>query len=81
MATQPDKKAIQALYETLKVVRPGSEDDFELRSSDDEAVWGVRLFDENPNRPTFVVYAGAEAKELACDLADYESEEEDEDDD
>jgi len=43
MASVPDKKAIQALYETLKVIRAGSEDDFELRASDDEAVWGVRL--------------------------------------
>jgi hypothetical protein len=82
----PDKKSIQALYETLKTIRPGSEDDFELRSSEDEAVWGVRMFDENPARPTIVIYAGPDAKELACDLADYdleddEDEEDEEDDD
>gem|GEM_PF-2004140 len=79
MAT--DKKAIQSLFETLAVVRAGTEDDFELRSSADESVWGVRLFDENPNRPTYVLYAGPEAKELACDSADYDLEDEDEADD
>jgi hypothetical protein len=81
MAT-PDKKSIQTLYESLTVIRAGTEDDFELRASSDEAVWGVRLFDENPNRPTFVVYAGPDAKDLACDAADYELEDdEDEEDD
>jgi len=82
MPTTLDKKAIQAQYETLKVIRPGSDDDFELRASEDEAVWGVRLIDENPNKPTYVLYAGPDAKELACDLADYDlDDEEDEEED
>jgi hypothetical protein len=76
-----DKKAVQALYEALSVVRKGSEDDFELRSSADESVWGVRVFEENPNRPTLVLYAGPEARELACDLADYDVDDEDDDGD
>jgi hypothetical protein len=69
---------LQSIYETLKVVRKGTEDDFELRSSADESVWGVRVFDENPAKPTLVIYAGPEAKDLACDLADYEFDDEDE---
>lgn len=76
-----DKKAVQALYDSLTVIRPGSEDDFELRASPDETVWGVRVFDENPNRPTVVVYAGPDAKELACDLADYDLDEDEDDED
>jgi hypothetical protein len=74
-------KDIQAVYESLKVVRKGTEDDFELRSSADEAIWGVRLFDDNPNKPTYVLYAGPDAKELACDTADYELEDDEEDED
>ena len=70
---------VQALYDTLKVIRKGSEDDFELRASEDESVWGVRAFDDNPNKPTYILYAGPDAKELACDVADYDLEEEDED--
>lgn len=81
MSTPVDKKAVQALFDSLNVIRAGSEDDFELRASPDEAVWGVRMFDENPNRPTFVIYAGPEAKELAADAADYDLDEEDDDDD
>ena len=74
-------KDVQALYETLKVVRKGSEDDFELRSSADETLWGVRAFSEDASKPTFILYAGPEAKELACDLADYDLEDEEEDED
>lgn len=81
MNTPADKKTLQSLYESLTVVRPGTEDDFELRRSSDETVWGVRLFDDNPSRPTFVLYAGPEAKELACDAADYDLDEEEDDDD
>lgn len=73
-----DKKTIQELFDGLKVIRKGTEDDFELRTSADETVWGVKLWDE-PNRPTYVLYAGSAAKELACDTADYDLEEEDED--
>jgi hypothetical protein len=73
-------KDVEALYESLKVVRPGSEDDFELRCSADEQIWGVRAFDDNPNKPTYILYAGPEAKDLACDLADYDVEDEDDDD-
>jgi hypothetical protein len=76
-----DKKTLQNLFESLTVIRPGSEDDFELRASADETVWGVRMFDENPNRPTFVLYAGPDAKELACDAADYDLDDEDDDED
>ena len=79
MAAPADKKTIQGLYDSLAVVRTGSEDDFELRASADETVWGVRLFDDNPNRPTWVLYAGPNAKELACDAADYDLEEDDDD--
>jgi hypothetical protein len=72
---------IQALYETLKVVRKGSEDDFELRASADEKVWGVKMFSDAPSKPTYVLYAGPDARESACDLADYDLEDEDEDED
>ena len=52
------------------------------RVNDKIRVPSVRLIDENPNKPTYVLYAGPDAKELACDLADYDLEdEEDEDDD
>jgi hypothetical protein len=74
-------KEVQALYDALKVIRKESEDDFELRASEDEKMWGVRMFDENPNKPTYVLYAGPQAKELACDIADYDLEEDLEDDD
>ena len=37
-------------------------------------MWGVRLFDDSPSKPTFVIYAGADAKDLACDAADYDAE-------
>ena len=80
MSMLADKKTIQSLYEALPIIRKGSEDDFELRASTDESVWGVRLFDDNPNRPTFALYAGPDAKDLACDSADYDLEEADEDD-
>ena len=76
-----DFKALQAAFDSLTVVRKGTEDDFELRSSGDEKVWGVKLFDENPNKPTYVLYAGPEAKDLACDLADYDADDEDDKDD
>jgi hypothetical protein len=74
---------IQSLFETLKVVRKGSEDDFELRCSADETIWGVRAFSDDPSKPTYILYAGPEAKELACDVADfdYEDEGDDEEDD
>ena len=81
MSAAADKKMIQGLFESLNVIRPGSEDDYEVRASADETVWGVRLFDENPKRPTFVLYAGPEAKELACDSADYDLEDEGDDED
>jgi len=74
MSLPTTDRDIQALYETLKIVRKGSEDDYELRSSGDEKIWGVKLFDDNPSKPTYVIYAGPDAKELACDLADYEAE-------
>ncbi len=70
---------IQSQYEALKVVRKGSEDDFELRASSDEKVWGVKVFSDTPAKPTYVLYSGPDAKEYACDLADYEIEEEDDD--
>jgi hypothetical protein len=74
-------KDIQAIFESLKVIRKGTEDDFELRANEETKIWGVKLFDENPNKPTYVIYAGPDAKELACDVADYDLDEEDEDDD
>jgi hypothetical protein len=74
-------KDVQALYETLKVIQKGSEDDFELRASADESIWGVRLFDENPSKPTYVLYAGPDAKELACDAADYDLDDDEDDED
>jgi len=80
MALPADKKTIQELFESLKVVRKGTEDDFELRASADEKVWGVRLFDDDPAKPTFTLYAGPDAKELACDAADYDLDEEDDED-
>lgn len=73
-------KDIQALFETLKVIRKGGEDDFELRSSADEKLWGVKAFSEEPSKPTYILYAGPDAKELACDVADYDIEDEDDDD-
>jgi len=78
MALPPDKKSIQDIFESLTVVRKGTEDDFEVRASSDEKVWGVKMWDE-PSRPTVVLYAGTDAKELACDAADFDMEEEDED--
>ena len=82
MALPADKKSIQDIFESLTIIRKGSEDDFEVRTSTDEKVWGVKMWDE-PNRPTFVLYAGSDARELACDAADFdlEDEEEDEEDD
>src|SRR5262249_44703833 len=50
MALPADKKSIQDIFESLKVVRKGTEDDFEIRSSADEKVWGVKMWDE-PTRP------------------------------
>ena len=79
LSTTP--RDLVALFETLKVIRPGSEDDFELRASGDENIWGVKAFDDNPNKPTYILYAGPDAKDLACDVADYESDEEEEDED
>jgi hypothetical protein len=73
-------KDIQAIFETLKVVRKGTEDDFELRSNGDAQIWGVRLFDDDPKKPTYVLYAGPDAKELACDVADYDLDDEEGDD-
>ena len=82
MALSADKKTVQELFESMKVIRKGTEDDFELRSSEDGKVWGVRMFDDSPAKPTFAIYAGPDAQELACDAADYDLEgEEDEDDD
>jgi hypothetical protein len=78
-----NSRDLVALFETLKVIRPGSEDDFELRTSPDESIWGVKAFDEKPTKPTYILYAGPDAKELACDAADYDlddTEEDDEDD-
>jgi len=79
MTVPADKKTIQDIFETLSVVRKGTEDDFELRASADEKIWGVKMWDE-PSKPTFVLYAGSDARDLACDAADYELEEDDEDD-
>src|SRR4051812_4220844 len=79
--TGPAMKEILALFETLKVIRKASEDDFELRASADEKTWGVKMFSDDPQHPTYVIYAGPDAKESACDLADYELEDDDEDDD
>lgn len=79
MAIPADRKSLQEVFDSLKIVRKGSEDDFELRSSEDGKVWGVKMWDE-PTRPTVVLYTGADAKELACDAADYDSEEEEDDD-
>jgi hypothetical protein len=82
MPLPADKKSIQDIFESLTVIRKGSEDEFEVRASSDEKVWGVKMWDE-PNRPTYVLYAGTDARDLACDAADYdlEDEEEEEDDD
>ena len=71
----------QALYESLKVIRKGSEDDFELRASEDEKVWGVKLFADSPSKPTYALYMGQDAQEFACDAADYDIDDEDDDDD
>ena len=73
-----EKNSIRDIFESLKVVRNGTEDDPELRSSDDGKVWGVKMMDE-PSRPTYVLYAGLDAKDLACEAADYEMDDEDDD--
>lgn len=75
MVLSADKKTIQGLFESLKVIRKGTEDDFELRASVDEKVWGVKMWDESPAKATLALYAGPEAKDLACDAADYDAEE------
>ncbi len=80
MALPADRKTLQEIFETLTIVRKGSEDDFELRSSSDGKVWGVKMWDE-PSRPTVVLYAGSDAKDLACDAADYDQEDDEEEDD
>ena len=80
MALPADKKTIQDIFETFKVIQKGTEDDFELRASADEKVWGVKMWDE-PSKPTFILYAGPDAKELACDAADYDLDDEDDDED
>lgn len=82
MPLPADKKSIQDIFESLQVIRKGSDDNFEVRASTDEKVWGVKMWDE-PSRPTIVLYAGTDAKELACDAADFdlEDDEEDEEDD
>ncbi len=77
----PTPKEVQGLYESLRIIRKGTEDDFELRASEDTKVWGVRLFEDNPAEPTFVLYAGPNAGELACDIADYDEDEEEDDKD
>lgn len=71
---------VVAIYETLKVKRRGNEDDFEVRCSDDEKVWGVKIIGDSPSKPTFALYAGPDAKEYACDLADFDYDDDDEDD-
>jgi hypothetical protein len=73
-------KEVVALFETLNLVRKGSEDDFELRSSEDEKVWGVRAFSDSPSKPTYAIFAGPDAKENACDLADYDIDDDDDED-
>ena len=80
MAIPTDKKSVQDIFESLTVVRKGSEDDAELRSSDDGKVWGVKMMDE-PSRPTYVLYAGTDARDLACDAADFDQEDSEEEDD
>jgi hypothetical protein len=77
MAIPPDKKTIQDIFESLTIIRKGTEDDFELRASADEKVWGVKLWDD-ASRPTFLLYAGTDAKDLACDAADYDLDDEEE---
>ena len=82
MPLPADKKSIHDIFESLTVIRKATEDDFEVRASADEKVWGVKMWDE-PSRPTVVLYAGTDAKELACDAADFDlqNKEEDEEDD
>ena len=82
MAIPADKKTIEDIFESLKIIQKGSEDYFELRASADEKVWGVKMTEED-TKPTYLLYAGPDARELACDAADYdlEDEEEEEDDD
>jgi hypothetical protein len=72
---------VLAIYETLKVKRRGTEDDFEVRCSDDEKVWGVRITGDSPSKPTIALYAGPDAKEYASDLADFDYDDEDDDED
>ena len=79
MPIPADKKSIQDIFEALNVVRKGSEDDFELRASVDEKVWGVKMWGD-PGRPTYVLYAGTDAKDLASDAADFDLEEEEDED-
>ncbi|HVO32950.1 MAG TPA: hypothetical protein VMU17_03485 [Elusimicrobiota bacterium] len=75
----PTSQEVQSLFDRLTVVRKGTEDDFELRASADEKIWGVRMFDDTPSKPTYVIYAGPEARELACDVADYDPDDADDD--
>jgi hypothetical protein len=74
-------KEVQALYDSLKVVRRASEDDPEVRRSDDHKIWGVRLAGETASQSTFAVFAGTDAKDYACDLADYEADDDADDED
>jgi hypothetical protein len=82
-----DSRDLQAYFESLKLVHKGSEDDFELRSSADGKVWAVKAFLDEPGKPTTCLYWGPDAKEFACEMADYDpdedadADEDDEDDD
>ena len=75
MPLPADKKTLQEIFDTLTVIRKGTADDFELRASTDEKVWGIKMWND-PSRPTFVIYAGSDAKELACDAADFDLDDE-----
>lgn len=81
MSPSPISKEVQSLFDSLKIVRKGNEDDFEVRSSADGLIWGVRAFSDSPSKSTLILYSGPEAKELACDVADYDLEEDEDDSD
>ena len=81
MAETTTPSDFQAIFNTLKLIRNGSDDDYEIRSSEDGKLWGVKAFIDDPEKPTYILYAGADAKELAADLADLELEEDDDEED
>jgi hypothetical protein len=51
-----DSVDLKVFFETLRLIRKGSADDFELLASYDEKIWGVRIFIDYPAKHTYVIH-------------------------